>query len=220
MVHLPLKQVPIVDYGPDQLEMESYRKAGTERALALGNRGPLSFDDAGKLDSTIVEAYSRCGFYVFEGVLEEEELADIERDVAHILERAPVTRSAKLDSQGRPALGIDCEARNFHWVRPLSDPVGGTNAAHGRHPAKMTELAPPMGAPEHVVQVVLGSLQFSDACLRVYGHPELLAVAEAALRLPAVRGTGSGVSLDARGKAGGQGLQPAGCRDLADGDHS
>ncbi len=156
--------------------MERYREAGTERALALGNRGPVSFDDAGKLDSTIVEAYSRCGFYVFEGVLEEEELADIERDVAHILERAPVTRSAKLDSQGRPALGIDCEARNLHWVRPLSDPVGGTNAAHGRHPAKMTELAPPIGAPEHVVQVVLGSLQFSDACLRVYGHPELLAV--------------------------------------------
>ena len=101
MVHLPLKQVPIVDYWPDQLEMES-------------NRGPVSFDDAGKLDSTIVEAYSRCGFYVFEGVLEEEELADMERDVAHILERAPVTRSAKLDSQGRPALGIDCEARNLH----------------------------------------------------------------------------------------------------------
>jgi ectoine hydroxylase-related dioxygenase (phytanoyl-CoA dioxygenase family) len=43
----------------------------------------------------------------------------------------------------------------------------------------MTELAPPKEAPEHVVQVVLGSLQFSDACLRVYGHPELLAVAEA-----------------------------------------
>jgi ectoine hydroxylase-related dioxygenase (phytanoyl-CoA dioxygenase family) len=30
-----------------------------------------------------------------------------------------------------------------------------------------------------VVQLVLGSLQVSDACLRVYGHPQLLAVAAA-----------------------------------------
>ena len=43
----------------------------------------------------------------------------------------------------------------------------------------MIEPTPPPGAPDHVVQLVLGSLQFSDACLRLYGHPELLAVAEA-----------------------------------------
>jgi Phytanoyl-CoA dioxygenase (PhyH) len=42
----------------------------------------------------------------------------------------------------------------------------------------MAEPKPPERAPEHVVQLVLGSLQFSDACLRLYGHPELLAVAE------------------------------------------
>ena len=42
----------------------------------------------------------------------------------------------------------------------------------------MKELEPPDGAPEYVMQVVLGSLQFSEACLRVYGHPQLLAVAE------------------------------------------
>ncbi len=29
------------------------------------------------------------------------------------------------------------------------------------------------------MQLVLGSLQFSEACLRVYGHPQLLAVARA-----------------------------------------
>jgi hypothetical protein len=179
LANLPLKQVPIVDYGPDQAEMTRYREAGTARALALGNRGPIRFDEAGNLDSAIARAYSRCGFYVFEGVLKADELEDIERDVAHILERAPATKKATVDSQGRRALGVDCTARNIHWVRPLSDPIGGTDAAHGRHPAKMTELAPPPEAPEHVVQVVLGSLQFSDACLRVYAHPELLAVAEA-----------------------------------------
>jgi ectoine hydroxylase-related dioxygenase (phytanoyl-CoA dioxygenase family) len=43
----------------------------------------------------------------------------------------------------------------------------------------MYEPTPPAGAPEWVIQLVLGSLQFSDACLRVYGHPNLLAVAAA-----------------------------------------
>lgn len=33
-------------------------------------------------------------------------------------------------------------------------------------------------AAEHVY-LILGSLQFSEACLRVYGHPGLLKVAEA-----------------------------------------
>jgi ectoine hydroxylase-related dioxygenase (phytanoyl-CoA dioxygenase family) len=42
----------------------------------------------------------------------------------------------------------------------------------------MAEPKPPEGAPEYVVQLVLGSLQFSDACLRLYGHPQLLKVAE------------------------------------------
>lgn len=110
MVSLPLKQVPIVDYGPNQAQMERYRAAGIERALALGNRGPIRFDASGSLHPSIAEAYSRCGFYVFEAVLERDELADIERDLADILERLPVTRNAKLDRKGRPALGSDCEA--------------------------------------------------------------------------------------------------------------
>jgi ectoine hydroxylase-related dioxygenase (phytanoyl-CoA dioxygenase family) len=43
----------------------------------------------------------------------------------------------------------------------------------------MVEPVAPDGSPEWVVQLVLGSLQFSDACLRTYAHPELLAVAAA-----------------------------------------
>jgi hypothetical protein len=178
MANLPLVKVPIVDYGPDQQAMERYRKEGEERARKLGNRGPIRFDWQGSLDPAIVDAYSRCGFYIFEGLLVQEELKDIERDVAEILANAPVTKDAKVDSQGRPALGVDCQALNISWVRPLSDPIGGTAHAHGRHPVKMSEPTPPEGAPEYVVQLVLGSLQFSDACLRLYGHPQLLKVAE------------------------------------------
>jgi hypothetical protein len=179
MANLPLVKVPIVDYGSEQAAMVRYREEGEHRAMTLGNRGPLRFERDGKLDPAILKAYLRCGFYVFEGLLREDELKDIERDVAEMVARAPVTKGARLDSQGRPALGADCEAPTISWVKPLSDPLGGTGFAHGRHPVKMVEPTPPEGAPEYVMQLVLGSLQFSDACLRLYGHPDLLAVAEA-----------------------------------------
>jgi Phytanoyl-CoA dioxygenase (PhyH) len=179
MVNLPLKKVRTVDYGPHEAAMVRYREEGTARALALGNRGPIRFGADGVLDPAIAESYSRFGFYVFEGVLGNEELDDIERDVADMLERVPAYKGARVDSRGRPALGADCQAANLSWVKPLADPLGGTAFAHGRHPAKMFEPVPPTDAPEYIVQLVLGSLQFSDACLRVYGHPQLLAVAAA-----------------------------------------
>jgi hypothetical protein len=178
-VQLPLVEVPIVGYGEEEAAMARYRAEGEQRAAALGNRGPIRFDADGALAADILEAYRRCGFYVFTGVLGAEELADIERDVADVMDRAPVRKGAEVDRHGRPALGVGCEARTVTWVRPLSDPIGGTDAAHGRHPAKMYEPAPPPEAPEWVVQLVLGSLQFSDACLRLYGHPDLLSVAAA-----------------------------------------
>ena len=176
---LPLVEAPTVDYGPDEAAMVRYRAEGTQRALGLDNRGPIRFDADGNLDPAILDAYSRHGFYIFEGVLGPEERADLEHDVADMLDRAPVTKGADVDRYGRPALGTGCSGRNVSWVRPLSDPVGGTDVAYGRHEAKMIEPSPAAGSPDHVVQLVLGSLQFSEACLRTYGHPELLRVAEA-----------------------------------------
>lgn len=176
---LPLLDIPVGDYGSEEPAMARYRAEGEARAFALGNRGPIRFTRDGQLDPAILAAYDRCGFYVFDGVLGDDELDDIERDVAAMLDNAPVTKGAPLDRHGRPALGSACTAANLTWVRPLSDPIGGTKAVHGRHPAKMFEPVAPQGAPEWVLQLVLGSLQFSDACLRVYGHPQLLKVAEA-----------------------------------------
>ena len=175
---LPLVEVPIVDYGDDQTQMIAYREEGTKRALSLGNRGPIRFDDSGELAPDIVKAYTENGFYVFTDVLTATELNEIEADLADMLHRSPVCKDALVDRDGNPALGIELEARNISWVKPLSDPLGGTDASYGRHEAKMNEPTPPAEAPEHVVQLFLGSLQFSDACLRLYGHPQLLRVAE------------------------------------------
>ena len=52
--------------------MVRYRETGTERALAMDNRGPIRFGADGALDPAILESYARHGFYVFEGVLGEE----------------------------------------------------------------------------------------------------------------------------------------------------
>jgi len=165
------------DYGAEQAAMDAYLRAGEARATALGNRGPIRFESDGRLADDIVDAYWRCGFYVFTGVLKADELADIEADVNDIIRRLPVTEGAALDHDGHAALGADCEAPTLFWAKPLSDPLGGTDIANGRHPAKMFEPRPASGAPEKTVFLILGSLQFSEACLRVYGHPELLGVA-------------------------------------------
>src|SRR3954471_23262059 len=137
MASLPQFEVSAVDYGTEEAAMVRYRADGERRAAALGNRGPIRFDAAGRLDPAILAAYSRCGFYVFEGVVSHEELADIERDVAELLAHAPATRGAKSDREGRPAWGADGKAHTFNFVKPLSDPIGGTAHANGRHPAKM-----------------------------------------------------------------------------------
>lgn len=168
-----------VDYGPEEAAMQAYLAAGEKRAYELGNRGPIRFTPDGRLDPDILDAYWRCGFYVFEGVLKADELADIEADLETILDRLPNKRGSPVDAKGRPALAADCTATTLLWSKPLGDPFGGTKLANGRHPVKMFEPKAAADAPEEVVYLILGSLQFSEAALRVYGHPQLLAVAAA-----------------------------------------
>jgi hypothetical protein len=167
------------DYGSEESAMQAYLRDGERRAFELGNRGPIRFDANGKLAQDILDAYWRCGFYVFEGVLRPEELADIEADVKSILDQLPREKGSRVDKHGRPALAADCKAPTLFWSKPLGDPFGGTALANGRHPVKMYEPQAAADAPKEVVYLILGSLQFSEACLRVYGHPGLLAVAAA-----------------------------------------
>jgi len=168
-----------VTYGEHEASMQRYLALGAEKAANLGNRGPIRFDAGGHLHPEIMRAYSRCGFYVFTDVIAAVELDALEADFLDVLERLPVSIKASVDQLGRPAIGTGCQAPTVQWVRPLSDPLGGTLKANGRHPAKMIEPAAPESAPEHIVQLVLGALQFSPAFLRLYAHPKLLSVAAA-----------------------------------------
>ena len=166
-----------VDYGPDEPAMQAYFREGEQRALSLPNRGPVHFTKDGGLHPDILASFSQYGFYVLEGLIEPAELKEIETDVLDILDRLPERKGARVDTQGRPALAVDCNAPTLFWSKPLGDPFGGTALAGGRHPVKMLEPTPPADAPEELVYLILGALQFSEAMLRLYGHPQLLAIA-------------------------------------------
>ena len=60
-----------VDYGEHDSALKQYQERGTERALAMTNRGPVRYDPDGRLHQNILDEYRRNGFYVFTEVLEE-----------------------------------------------------------------------------------------------------------------------------------------------------
>ncbi len=157
----------------------AYLSGGEDRAHALANRGPVRFGADGKLHPDILAAYWEHGFYVFEGVVGEAELAELRADTDMMIGRAPTRPGADVDALGRPALGRDYAREPYVLVKPLSDPWGGTGKLHGRHPHQMTQPRPDADAPEYVVFLMYGMCQAMPAALRVYGHPHLLAVAEA-----------------------------------------
>lgn len=166
-------------YGEQAGAMRDYLLAGEEAALALDNRGPIEFDVSGKLAQHILDAYSTYGFYVFTDVLSCEECEDIEADIVALKRRFPVAPDSSLDADGNPALGFDSQTPHLIWSKPLADPLGGTSLANGRHPVKMFEPQTTAETPAASPFILLGSLRFSDACLRIYAHPKLLRVAEA-----------------------------------------
>ena len=166
-------------YGEQADAMRRYLLAGQAAALALPNRGPLRFTESGSLAEEIRAAYSEYGFYIFENVLSAEELDDIKADLEMMRAQFPTGPESKVNAAGEPALGADAKALTLVWSKPLGDPLGGTALANGRHQVKMFEPEADAEAPLAAPFILLGSLQFSDACLRTYAHPELLQVAAA-----------------------------------------
>lgn len=158
---------------------EDYLAQGRRCALSLPNRGPIKHDQAGRIDQKILDAYWEYGFYVFENVVSAEELSELRADVERVLDGAPTDAKSQVDSLGRPAIGIEFRRPSFSFSKPLSDPLGGTDLNHGRHPVKMHEPRPSEDAPERFIDLLIGNLQIMDSALRLYGHPDLLSVAAA-----------------------------------------
>ncbi len=81
---------------------KAYYRAGRERAMKLGNRGPMRFDENGRLEQDILDAYYRCGFYVFTGVLSSEEVDELKSEFDQLLDNAPIAKDGEIDKHGRP----------------------------------------------------------------------------------------------------------------------
>ena len=158
--------------------MRVYQDGGVRLAAAIGNRGPIRWAADGTLHPDIRAAYWKHGFYIFENVIDAGEIDALRADAADMIERAPVSPEATVDAKGRPARGLDFGKPAYRLAKPLADPWGGSALLGGRHPTKMVEPTPSEGAPEYVVFLMYGMCQSMPAGLRLYGHPDLLKLAE------------------------------------------
>jgi len=178
---MTIREMAMASNAPTRAEhaagMAAYHAEGLRLANEIGNRGPVRFGADGKLHPDIVAAYWRHGYYVFESVVGAAEVEALRRDANVMLQRAPVTAEAEVDAEGRPAFGGDYARSPYIFIKPLSDPWGGTDILNGRHPSQMTQPAPEADAPEEVVFLMYSMCTGMPAGLRVYGHPHLLAIA-------------------------------------------
>lgn len=159
--------------------MNDFFAQRTKQALELPNRGPLEISSDGDISEDILEAYWEHGFYVLEDVIKTNEIGDLREEFEKLLERAPSSSTSTTDNNARVLAFDDVERKLFHFVKPLSDPYGGTQATNSRYQVKISEPPIPADAPDEVLLQIGGILQFLDPCLRIYGHPGLLRLAEA-----------------------------------------
>ena len=157
--------------------LANYIVEGERLAEQIGNRGPMRVTPQGRLHPDILEAYWAQGFYIFEGVVDTAEIEALRADLDHVLERAPVGSDASVDAQGRPAYGTQFRRNPYTFIKPLSDPWGGTELLGGRHAKQMVQPRPAADAPAEVPYIHQGMCQIMPSGLRLYGHADLMTIA-------------------------------------------
>jgi len=100
-------------YGSESVSVKNYLIEGEKKSFSINNRGPISFEKDGSLSLSIRKAYSKYGFYIFENVLNDEELEDIKIDLDKIQISFPTGPESKVNSNGEPALGAYNKALNL-----------------------------------------------------------------------------------------------------------
>ena len=133
---------------------ENYVHVGRERAIMLGNRGPLSLDDSGQLTDEILNAYHKYGFYVFTSVLSPEETNELTIELDAIMENAPVSRDKSVDQMGRPSKFAEYYSLTEDELpvcRLLSHPIMMSEAAlrASAHP-KILKVAASINGPDFI----------------------------------------------------------------------
>ena len=158
--------------------MTDYFETGVQLGKTYtGNRGPFRRGDDGRLHPDILAAFQEHGFYVFEGVVADHEIAELREEVQFLLDHAPTGKDSDVDAQGRPAYGSEFARSPYSFIKPLSDPWGGTELLNGRHPHQMVQPTPNADAPKETPYILSGMCQTMPSGLRLYGHPSLLTIA-------------------------------------------
>src|SRR5204863_256582 len=106
--------------------MEEYGRAAEAHAYALGNRGPIRFTADGKLDPAILDSYWKHGFYVLQGVVGPEELAELRAAVDDALGCSRL-------GHGRARLQFHDPALSQHGRQRRLGVAWHPSRAHGRH---------------------------------------------------------------------------------------
>ena len=101
--------MPLTELSADEhaAVMTDYVAERSRAADLLGSRGPVRYDNAGNLHPGILADFETNGFYIFEGVVDTEEISELRDAVEDTIERAPSPPGSDTDAQGRPALGLD-----------------------------------------------------------------------------------------------------------------
>ena len=158
--------------------MANYFSAGIECGKQYtSNRGPFRKGPDGRLHPGILSAFKEHGFYVFEGVVSKDEIEELRKDMQFLLEHAPTGKDSDVDAQGRPAYGTKFARSPYSFIKPLSDPWGGTELLNGRHPHQMVQPTPEADSPKETPYLLSGMCQTMGSGLRLYGHPSLLTIA-------------------------------------------
>lgn len=92
----------------------------------------MRFDDNGRLTQDILDAYREHGFYVFTGVLSQQETDELRGELDEIVDNAPIARDNPVDKQGRPSAFAEYYlliADDSPVIRLVSHPIMMKNAA-------------------------------------------------------------------------------------------
>ncbi|MDH4147184.1 MAG: phytanoyl-CoA dioxygenase family protein [Acidimicrobiia bacterium] len=146
-------------------EWAAHCEAGLEAAARLGNRGPIRFDDAGRLAQDILDAYRRTGFYVFTGVLDAAEVEELRAEFDEVLDNAPVAKDRDVDQHGRSV--------KYAGYYQLATEAMFTQGRAEQPPADDSPRSPNV-----TVGLISHPLLMMDSALRVYGHPKILRMVE------------------------------------------
>jgi hypothetical protein len=121
--------------------------------------------------------YEREGVVILRGVLDSGELGELRKEVARILDRAPASDGAAVDRRGEACLGAPAW---WQFAPALRSEMNREIQVEMRRAQRETAQSEASSPREREWPVKISNwMTFSEPGVRLYGHPKLLAAAQA-----------------------------------------